>query len=216
MHPINGMAKDMAKALYDYAIHYLEENNLQYDPKKSISIEKLLEAAAYSYRDLERIQSDLDDKVSRQKFAAYHAFWFAKISPLANVLRKDEEGTEIVDVNERVATELAFHLVSVSSFAERLDVQPLSESEALETTGFQDEPVPIVWRDCPLDCIGQCFDAHSKSYLAMHEWQNFEYIVHSLRHRATGPYGLVNILEACATISCQAIHENKHPLLATP
>jgi len=213
MTGMNETAKEMARLLYDFCAFYFEDNSLDYDEEKSLSVEKLVECASYAQRDLLRIGVDLKDRVSRQKFAAYHAFWFAKMSPVAQVYQKNESSTEIVDINERLATEIAFWFVSNSTIILDKDIRTLSEEEALKTTGFQEEPVPLIWEKCDLDCTGQCFKRHAVSFLSMHDWQNFEYIVHSLRHRASGPYDLVNILESCVTLSCKAIHDETHPLL---
>lgn len=208
----NGDAEQMARVMLDFSVYYLEHHGLGYSDE-SLSVDKFSEAALYARRDLERISADLKDKISRQKFAGYHAFWFSKIKPVSRVFRPDAPGSEIVDVNERVATELAFYLVSASAFANIDDVVPLSAEEALNTTGFQDEPVPNVWQECPENCRGQCFETGAKRYCSAHEWQNFEYFVHTLRHRAIGPYDFVSVLEAVVATSCKAMIAGTHPLL---
>ena len=166
---------------------------------------------------MKRLALDLEDKISREKFVAYHAFWFAKLGPISGVRRPEEngeEGAEIVDINERLAILLAaeWMLVGISEEGDD-DLQPYPPAKAKEI-GYSEPPAPLVWRSCKKKCAGACFKAGLSSYLRYNDFQNFEYLVKSLRYRPTGPYGIVNFLEATVINSCRWIQENPDQALA--
>ena len=79
-----------------------------------ISTAKVVEAINFAARDLKRIENDLEHGASREKFAAYHAFWVARLKPITNVLRPGDNGhEEVVDINERLAVILAVFVVGI-------------------------------------------------------------------------------------------------------
>lgn len=173
--------------------------------ESNVSQAKISEVVNFAYRDLERIAHDLNNKVSREKYAAYHAFWFSKVKPIQSIMRPDGAG-EVVDINERIAVIIALELMLIGA-----GPQPDVESypaEMAEAVGFDSPPAPLVWARCPRKCNGACFESGSRNYLKYHKNQNYEYIVKSLRYRAAGPYSLVNFLEAVTISSCNEIREN--------
>lgn len=171
----------------------------------NVSVSKISEVVRYAHRDLVRIEDDLSDGVSREKFAAYHAFWFSKMKPIQAIMRKDGAG-EVVDINERVAIVIALDLMLVGA-GPLADVSPYPPETAAKV-GYDEPPSPFVWKICPRECNGHCFKTGVRNYLKFHENQNFEYLVRSLRYRAVGPYAMVNFLEAVAITSCDEIRHN--------
>ena len=201
----DGVVEEMAKLIARLALEFLNEHqeadgNVSYSHhgELSISADKCFELAEFAYRDVSRISSDQKDQYSRQKFAAYHGFWFAKLKPLSNVFRASAPDTEVVDINERFAINLVAYLLELGGL-------PLNEDETAayaKETGFEHQPMPLVWQRCSQSCDRQCFRQCFASHMTFHEGQNFEYMVHSLRRRATGPYDLVNVLEALVYSAC--------------
>lgn len=201
---MDGLQHPMASYIVDLCAKTVGKYDLQFSPD-CVSIAKVVETVNYASRDLSRISHDLGHKVSRQKYAAYYAFWFAKLAPLSNVRRKDMNGIEVVDINERVAVEIAVDLMANSIGVPEVpdDIEELEDDEALKI-GSRKAPVPLVWQKCNLDCAGECFKTGIRRYLTYHHYQNFEYVVHSLRHRGIGPYFLVGILESAVLNSCES------------
>lgn len=202
---MDGLQHPMASYILDFCAKTLGKFDLNFTDD-CFSIAKIVETVNYASRDLSRISHDLNHRVSRQKYAAYYAFWFAKLAPLSNVRRKDMNGIEVVDINERVAVELAVDLlansIGVPDVPEDAS-EELGDEEAL-AIGSKKAPVPLVWEKCEKECAGECFKEGIKRYFAFHKHQNFEYVVHSLRHRGVGPYFLVTTLESVVINSCES------------
>lgn len=201
---MDGLQRAMSSYLLDFCGHELKARNVKFTPEKSISTAKVVEVVNYASRDLERIADGLPDGVSRVRYAAYYAFWFAKIAPLSLIYRSDIPTVEIVDINERIAVILAVDLI-VNSIGQKevpSDIQKL-EVEAALSLGAGIAPVPLIWKKCEKTCAGACFKAGVQKYMSFHSFQNFEYLVHSLRHRGVGPYFLVTTLESLVVGSCE-------------
>ena len=173
--------------------------------QSSISPAKMIEVVNCAERDLKRIAEDLKDKISREKFAAYHGYWFAKLSPVSEVHRVSggKRDGEIVDINERLAIQITVQLLLDGAGPPGVrDVEPYSNDQA-ESIGYEDPPAPLVWRRCKKKCTGrECFFPHTKNFLDYHRDQNREYLVHSLRHKIVDPSVLVGFLEAMIISSC--------------
>ena len=103
---MDALRHPMVSYVLDFCDVTLKKLDVIYEGN-GISVEKIVEVVNYTTRDLKRISLDLSDKISRQKYAAYYGFWFAKLAPISGVTRKSPEGYEIVDINERIAVRLA-------------------------------------------------------------------------------------------------------------
>lgn len=202
----------MAKQFIAFFRDVLSEDG--FDPNQvRISVAKVVEAINFAARDLMRIESDLEHGASREKFAAYHAFWVARLKPITEVLRLNETGhDEIVDINERMAVLLAVSLVSHGASEPMKDDVTDYSPEGARNVGYQSPPAPLAWRHCKRRCTGQCFDHGAQTFLSYHNFQHFEYLVHSLRHRAVGPYAIVSFLDTLVVASCHDI--NNVPVIA--
>lgn len=201
---MNGLHQPMAAYIIDFCDRILRKYGHLYT-KDCISAAKITETVNYATRDLARVSLDLSERVSRQKYAGYYGFWFAKIAPISNVRRSDMNNIEVVDINERIAVELAVDLVANSIGLPKVppDIQALPDDDALKL-GSRRAPVPLIWQECKKQCSGECFKSGIKRLFAFHKYQNFEYIVHSLRHRSVGPYFLIAILESIVISSCES------------
>lgn len=204
---MDGLGHQMSSYILDFCSKTLGKYKLELRPE-NISVAKVVETVQYASRDLTRISVDLGNKVSRQKYAAYYGFWFAKLAPLTDIRRTDMNNIEIVDINERVAVELAVDLLANSIGVPEVpkDIENLSDDDALKI-GSRKAPVPLVWEKCEKACSGECFKEGIKRYFRFHKHQNFEYVVHSLRHRGVGPYFLVTTLESVVINSCESTQD---------
>lgn len=192
----------LTRQLIDFFRLVLEEDGLDAS-RAHISVPKVVEAINFASRDLLRIENDLEFGPSREKFAAYHAFWIARVKPVSNVLRLDENGhEEVVDINERLAIQLAITLIGHGASDPSHDDVDAYSHEAAREVGYTSPPAPLVWRHCRRRCTGQCFMQGVQIFLSHHDYQHYEYLVHSLRHRAVGPYAIVSFLDALVVSSC--------------
>ncbi|HEX8063242.1 MAG TPA: hypothetical protein VF535_08490 [Allosphingosinicella sp.] len=192
----------LARQLVDFFLLVLREEGID-ATQVQVSVAKVVEAVNFAGRDLRRIEHDLEHGASREKFAAYHAYWIARLKPITNARRPVDNGREeIVDINERLSILLAIALVSHGASEPSRDDVADYTPKGKRDVGYQSPPAPLVWRECRRRCTGQCFEEGVRVFLSHHDFQHFEYLVHSLRHRAVGPYAIVSFLDALVVASC--------------
>jgi hypothetical protein len=184
---------EAVEALTSFCYDFLTNHECQFSDD-NVSVPKIVEVIKYAARDLGRVSHDLSDKVAREKYAAYHAFWFAKLKPISSIT-EPESGQEIVDINERCAVVLALDLVNQMQIIDQND---------------NELPSPLVWKSCMSGCGGACFKSSANDFLRFNKYQNFEYLVHSLRHRAMSPYGIVAFLDSLVVSSCEEVRRQTH------
>ncbi len=171
-----------------------------------ISPAKIFDLAHAFTKDLNRIVSNQlhknkSDGVSIYKYAGYWAFWIRKTKPITYAVKKSnlqikpsgEYGSsdfqdELLDINERVALEIALSLIVLSRKENLIEA---------DTVRFQCSKKEI--------CDGsQCLIKYWRELFNFNEKGVLNYLIYSMRYRTFGPHHFVLMLQIISHGACNS------------
>lgn len=168
------LAEEIYRHLRRYTPRILDEAGIDGQIARSV----LSEIAIHCAVRLLPTQRHQKSGIGPTKYIGYIVFWFQKLQPISQAVRRDGERRVITDINERVAVRLGLMLLS------RVDISKVSKKLADSAAKH------VKTKDAAQERI-----FHFANWL-FGASRYYEYLIYTLRFRRSSPHFIIMVLNS--------------------